>query len=252
MLARSTQWRGSTAPERRTLNFGSSATPIPLGACRSYNASYAAGPLARTCFGKMRVHHAPAAGFLAEHHGRAGDELVAAVVDILGWRRRAGPMAFGAAMAPDHGHVVGRHAAEVERCPVARLHVLSVEFPQPDPMLAPFVGLPIEVEEHRLGRRAPDRLELSPIEAGVGVDIVGVQLQDLLAVALRAADEIGHRHFLSTKIWNHTMGLSRAIARAAHLDLMFLMRCSTCRHVGPVGAAITSFSARPAGADLPR
>src|SRR6516162_4907606 len=197
MLARSTQRRGSTAPDRRTLSFDSSATPISLGACRSYNASYAAGALARTCFGKMRVHDAPAAGFLAEHHGRAGDELFAAVVDVLGRRRRAGPMAFGAAMAPNHRHVFGHDAAEVERRPVARLHVLSVEFPQPDPMLAPFVGVPIEVEEHRLGRRAPDRLELSPIEAGVGVDVVGVQLQDLLAVALGAADEIGLRHFLS-------------------------------------------------------
>src|SRR6516164_7927968 len=152
------------------------------------NASYAAGALARACFGKMRVHDAPAAGFLAEHHGRAGDELVTAVVDVLGRRRRARPMAFGAAMAPDHGYVVGHDAAEVERGPVARLHVWPVEFPQPDPMLAPLVGVPIEVEKHRLGRRAPDRLELSPIEAGVGIDIVGVQLQALLAIALGAAD----------------------------------------------------------------
>src|SRR5215468_10169009 len=126
MLARSTQRRGSTAPDRRTLSFGSSATPTPLGDCGSYNASYAAGALARTRFGKMRVHHAPVAGFLAKHHGRAGDELVAAVVDVLGRRRRAGPMAFGAAMAPDHRHVVGHHPAEVERRPVVRLHVLSV------------------------------------------------------------------------------------------------------------------------------
>src|SRR6202023_2899025 len=107
----------------------------PLGARGSYNASHAAGALARARFGKVGVHDAPAAGFLAEHHGRAADELVAAVVDILGRRRRARPMAFGAAMTPDHGDVVGHDAAEVERGPVARLHVLSVEFPQPDPML---------------------------------------------------------------------------------------------------------------------
>src|SRR5262245_62755116 len=95
--------------------------------------SYPAGSLPRTCFGKMRMHDAPAAGFLAEHHGRAGDELVAAVMDVLGRRRRAGPMALGAAMAPDHRHVVGHDAAKVERCPVARLHVLPVEFPQLEP-----------------------------------------------------------------------------------------------------------------------
>src|SRR5262245_53654544 len=163
----------------------------------SRRSSYAAGALARTRFGKMRVHDAPAADFLAEHHGRAGDELIAAVVDVLGRRRGAGPIAFGAAMAPDHRHVVGHDAAEVERRPVARLHVLPVEFPQPEPMFTSVVGVPVEVEEHRLGRRAPDRLELLPIEAGIGVDVVGVQLQDLLAVALGTADEVGFRHCLS-------------------------------------------------------
>src|SRR5262249_59399799 len=130
----------------------------PLGARGSSYGSNAAGALARTRFGKVRVHDAPAAGVLAEHHGRTGDELVAAIVDILRRRRRASPIAFGAAMAPHHCHVVGYDAAEVERRPVARLHVLSVEFPQAEPMLASLVGVPIEVEEHRLGRRAPDRL----------------------------------------------------------------------------------------------
>src|SRR5262249_5758040 len=105
-------------------------------AASSRRSSYAAGALAGTRFGKRRVHAAPAAGFLAEHHGRAGDELIAAVVDFLGRRRGAGPIAPGAAMAPDHRHVVGHDAAEVERRPIARLHVLPVEFPQPEPMLA--------------------------------------------------------------------------------------------------------------------
>src|SRR5215813_11014660 len=238
MLARSTQWRGSTAPDRRTLSFGSSATPIPLGACRSYNASYAAGALARTRFGKMRVHDAPAAGFLAEHHGRAGDELVAAVVDVLGRRRRAGPIAFGAAMAPNHRHVVGHDAAEVERRPVTRLHVLPVEFPQPEPMLASVVGVPIEVEEHRLGRRAPDRLELLPIEAGVGVDVVGVHLQDLLAVALGTADEIGFRHFLSrcnSKLAitpNSPLGTGKCVWRS-NVRLVHGMRAPPSFHLFP-------------------
>src|SRR5262245_56219674 len=119
MLARSTARRGSTAPDRRTLRFGSSANTHPLGVRASSNGSNAAGALARICFGKMRMHDAPAAGFLAEHHGRAGDELIAAVVDVLGRRRRAGPIAFGAAMAPDHRHLAGHDAAEVERRPVA-------------------------------------------------------------------------------------------------------------------------------------
>src|SRR5262249_46216603 len=119
----------------------------PLGARGSSNGSYAARALARTRFGKMRVHDAPATGFLAEYHSPSADELLAPVVDVFGRRRGAGPIAFGAAMAPNHRHVVGHDAAEVERRPVARLHVLSVEFPQPEPMIAPLVGVPIEIEE---------------------------------------------------------------------------------------------------------
>src|SRR5262245_26941738 len=68
----------------------------PLGARGSSNGSNAAGALARTRFGKMRVHDAPAAGVLAEHHRRAGDELAPA---------EGYPIAFGAAMAPHHRHV---------------------------------------------------------------------------------------------------------------------------------------------------
>src|SRR5947208_1458270 len=119
--------------------------------------SNSAGALAGAGLREMRVHDAPIVGFLAKDHGRAG----------------------------------------VERRPIARRHVLSVEFPQPKPMLAAFIGVAVQVEEHRLGRLAPDRLEFLPIEAGIGVDVVGVQLEDPLAVARGAADEIGLRHALS-------------------------------------------------------
>ena len=64
-------------------------------------------------------------------------------------------------------------------------------------MLAAPVGMTVEIEEQRLGRLAPDRLELLPIETEIGVDIIGVQFQDLFAVALGTADEIGLGHALS-------------------------------------------------------
>jgi hypothetical protein len=48
----------------------------------------------------------------------------------------------------------------------------------------------VEVEEHCLQRLAPDRRELLPIEARIGVDVVGVQFEDALAIARGAADEV--------------------------------------------------------------
>src|SRR5215831_15396962 len=146
----------------------------------------------------MCVDNAPTAGFLAKRHGGAGDELLAAVMNVLGRRHLSSPLAFGAAMTPDDRHVIGDDAADIERRPVTRRHVLPIEFPQPQPMLAALVGVAIEVEEGRFGRSAPDRLKLLPIEAGIGVDILGVQLEDLLAVVLGPADEIGLRHGFSS------------------------------------------------------
>src|SRR5258707_649369 len=93
--------------------------------------SHPARALARAGLREMRVHDAPVARLLAEHHGRAGDELLAAVMDVLRRRRRAGPLALGAAMAPDDRHLVGNDAAAIERRPITRRDVLSVEFPQP-------------------------------------------------------------------------------------------------------------------------
>jgi hypothetical protein len=57
-------------------------------------------------------------------------------------------------------------------------------------MLAALVGVAVEVEEHCLRRLAPDRRELLPIEARIGVDVVGVQFEDALAIARGAADEV--------------------------------------------------------------
>src|SRR5438094_9699894 len=159
--------------------------------------SNSARALAGARLREMRVHDAPIAAFIAKDHGRAGDELLAPVMDVLWRRRRAGPFALRAAMAPDDCHLVADNTADVERRPIARCHVLSVELPQPKPILAAFIGVAVQVEEHRLGRPAPDRLELLPIEAVNGVDLVGVQLEDPLAVARGAADEIGLRHDLS-------------------------------------------------------
>src|SRR5438105_7483964 len=176
--------------------------------------SNSARALARAGLREMRVHDAPFAGFLAKDHGRAGDELLATVMDVLRRRRHAGPFAVGAAMAPDDRHLVGDNAADVERRPIARRHVLSVEFPQPKPMLAAVIGVAVQVEEHRLGRPAPDRLELLPIEAGIGVDVVGVQIEDPLAVMRGAADEIGLRHDLSDSNAGNLAYLSAQFARA--------------------------------------
>jgi hypothetical protein len=109
-------------------------------------------------------------------------------------------------MAPDDRQVIGDDAADIERGPVARRHVLPIELPQPKPMVATPVGVTVEIEEQRLGRLAPDRLELLPIETRIRVDIIGVQFQDLFAVALGTADEIGIGHGLSR--WNSKLAIT--------------------------------------------
>src|SRR6516165_4139116 len=150
--ASATERRASIPPCRRTLSFAA----VGISDARLHPARARCG----ACRREMRVHHVP----------------LAVVVDALRRRLLAGPVAPGAAMAPDHGHVAGDDAAEVERRPVARLHVLSVELPEPEPVVASPVGVTVEIEEHRLGRLAPDRIELFPIEAGIGVDVIVVQL----------------------------------------------------------------------------
>ena len=71
----------------------------------------------------------------------------------------------GSCDGPHHGEFVADHAADVVRRPVARLHVLCVELPQVGPVLATPVGVAVQVEEHGLRGRAPDRLQFLPVEA---------------------------------------------------------------------------------------
>src|SRR6516164_4890323 len=115
-------------------------------------------------------------------------------MDVFRWRLATRPFAFGAPMAPEHRHVVGYDATEIERCPVARANVLLVKLPQPYPMIATTIGVAVKIEEHRLGCRAPDRGELPPIETGIGIDVIRVKLEDLLTITLRSTDQIvvGH------------------------------------------------------------
>src|SRR6516165_8147540 len=156
--------------------------------------SHAPRPRARACLGKMRVYDAPFARFLAKHHGRTADEFIPAIVDVLRRRFLTGPIAPGAAVTPDHRKIVGDQAADIERRPVARRHVLAVELPQPEPMLAAVIGVAIEIEKGGLRRLAPERIELFTIEAQIRVDIGFMQLDELRAITLRAADEICLRH----------------------------------------------------------
>src|SRR3954462_8216053 len=112
---------GSIPPCRRTLSFGRSLTsPSRTSRPRADRPGlYAAGTRARARLGKIRVHDAPLAVLLAEHHGGAGDEFVAAVMDLLRGRPLPGPVAPGGTMAPDHPHLMGPDPADIERRPVA-------------------------------------------------------------------------------------------------------------------------------------
>ncbi len=121
--------------------------------------------------GEMRVHHAPCAVLLAERHGRARDELGVVVVDVLRRRLLAGPLPPRLAMAPHHRELAGDYAADVERRPVGRQHLLAVELPQPDPVLAAAVSVPVQIEERRLGGRAEQRLQVLPVEPRIDVDV---------------------------------------------------------------------------------
>ena len=105
-------------------------------------------------------------------------------MNVLRGRLLASPMPPGAAVTPDHGHGVGDDAAQVEWGPVARLHVLAVELPKLEPMIASLVSVSVEIEEDGLRRLAPHRVELLPVEARIGIDIVRMQFQKLLAITL--------------------------------------------------------------------
>src|SRR3954471_8377851 len=112
---------GSIPPCRRTLSFGRSLTsPSRTGRPRTDRPGlYAAGTRARARLGKMRVHDAPLAVLLAEHHGGVVVNSAAAEMNILRRRLLAGPVALGATMAPHDRHLVGQDPADIERRPVA-------------------------------------------------------------------------------------------------------------------------------------
>src|SRR5262245_13779450 len=76
----STESAGAMPPCSRTLRRG------------SFDKSHSARPRAGIGRREMRVHHPPLAVLFAEHHGRARDELLVAVVDVLGRRLLAGPL----------------------------------------------------------------------------------------------------------------------------------------------------------------
>src|SRR5262249_56279718 len=96
---------------------------------------------------KRGVTRAPFAALLANPQGRAGDDLAPAIMNVLGRRLLALPIATGVPMAPDHGHLIRDDAADVERRPIARAHVLHIEFPEPEPVVTALVSVPVQIEE---------------------------------------------------------------------------------------------------------
>src|SRR5436190_3895631 len=118
------QERGSRAPCRRMLSFGSALMPP----------SYATRTRRRAGAREVSMHHAPGARFLAEYHRRAAHELLALIVNVLRRWLAAGPVATGAAMTPHNCQLSRDHPADVVGRPVTRLHVLAIEFPQREPM----------------------------------------------------------------------------------------------------------------------
>src|ERR1700722_9733497 len=120
----------------------------PTGGCRSAAAraeapqSNATGARRVARRREMRVDDAPIAGFLAEHHGRAGDEILA--VGSRGLRIGADPFGARLAFAPDDGNLAVDDPADVERRPIAARDIVTIILPQPGPVLAALVGMPIE------------------------------------------------------------------------------------------------------------
>src|SRR4051794_9247463 len=87
------KWRTSSRNARSSDVSRRSTARSPI-ARKSHPAGARAGIGGR----EMHVHHAPGAVLLADHHGRAGDELRAVVVDIARRRLLAGPYPFGLAV----------------------------------------------------------------------------------------------------------------------------------------------------------
>src|SRR5712691_8882342 len=157
-------------------------------------ASNPAWPRARISDREVRVHHAPVAAFLMEDHGRAREKRVALVVNLARRPVLADPIAVAIPVAPDDRHLVGDHAADVERGPIGALDVLLVERPQPAPVLGAVIGVAVQIIEGGLGKLAPDRLQLLPFDVPIGHDVVVKQLQELFPIAFGAAKQFCLAH----------------------------------------------------------
>src|SRR5262249_3467417 len=81
-------------------------------------------------------------------------------------------------------------------------------------MIATAISMAVEIEKQRLRCRAPDRFQLLPLKTGIGVDVVRVELQNLLTIALRSTDQIVLRHTLSAQT---RCILRRHTSRISHL-----------------------------------
>src|SRR5580704_11017924 len=128
----------------------------------------------------MRVDDPPVARLLAECHGRTRDEILTVGPRWTGLITE--PFGAGVALAPDHREIAVDDAADIERSPIAAHDIILVVLPQPRPLLAALVGMAIEVEEHGLRRAAPDFLQLLPIEAGVGIEVLVHALEQAAAI----------------------------------------------------------------------
>src|SRR5467141_2868696 len=131
----------------------------------------------------MHVHDAPVTRFLAEQHRRARDERNAVSPRLWG-RVPTDPFRLRAPFAPDDGEIVRYDAAEVEWRPITAPDVRLIELPQPGPLLAALVGVTVQVEKNCLRCAAPDVLQLSPVEAGIGLEIFVHAFQDARSIRL--------------------------------------------------------------------
>ena len=120
-------------------------------------------------------------------------------MEVARWRLGADPLPTGVAMAPHHGEIAGDDAPDVEGRPRARLHVLPVELPQTRPVVAAVVGVTVEIEKGRLGRRAEERLQVLPIKPGIHVEVLRMHRENGLPVFGGAPNQscVTHRYGLS-------------------------------------------------------
>lgn len=149
---------------------------------------HATWTLIGACFGEVHVDYAPFAAFLAEHHRRTRDEILVCMA-LARTRVATDPTQLGLAMAPGDGDVHTNDSADVVRNPLPSRHMLLVILPQLHPVIAAIVGVTVEVEEHGLGRTAPQLVAQGlPIEFRIGLKVRLLLREHLFAVACAAAD----------------------------------------------------------------